>query len=291
MNHIYDKINEQKKYFSKGFNKIANYFIRDPQVFALNSATQAGNLIGVSETTIIRFANELGYSGYSALQHDVQQSFFNKSNLSGYLDSKTLDSSSQSPIKNLMFNDIENIKQFINQIPESELETVVNKLSEAKQILTCGVRSSYGFASWFAFTLDLIRGNTRLYQPNNDDILLRISELDKSSVVVAFSFHRYAVDTINLAKLAKRQGAYVVAFTDSSFSPITKYADSVLPIQLQIKSTLDAAPIAFTLMNSIISSVSLKSPVHFQERINSFDSIKTDDLFATDFLEVNKNDV
>ncbi len=285
MDHIYEKINSQKRTFSKGFNKIANYFLRDPQVFAMNSATQAGVLIGVSETTIIRFANGLGYSGYSELQQDVQQSFFNKSNLSGFLDSKSLDSDSSSPIKNLIFNDINNIQQFISQISEKDLEKVVEKLTEANRILTCGVRSSHSFASWFTFALDLIRGDTRLYQPNLDDVLLRISELDKSSVVVAFSFHRYAVDTIHLAKLAKRQGAYIIAFTDSTFAPITKHADTVLPIQLQVKSTLDVAPIAFTLMNSIISSVSLKSPVHFQERINSFDSIRTEDLFVQDYLE------
>lgn len=281
MEHIYEKISKKQKEFSKGFNKIANYFYRDPQVFAMNSATQAGALIGVSETTIIRFAYELGYSGYSSLQQDVQNSFFQKSNLSVYLDQKTLDN--ENPIKNLILLDIENIQRTIKQISEADLETVVSKLSKASSILTCGVRTSHSFASWFAFALDLIRGDTRLYQPNIDDVLLRVSELNESSVVVAFSFHRYAVDTIHLVKLAKRQGAYIIAFTDSTLAPITKFADTVLPIQLQIKSTLDVAPIVFTLMNSIVSTVSLKSPTHFQERTKSFDSMEFDDLFATEF--------
>lgn len=282
MEQIYQKIKERQSNFSKGFKKIANYFYQDPQVFAINSAKQAGILIGVSETTIIRFAYELGYSGFSALQQEVQEQFFNKSSLSVYLDSKTRDNEEDFLIKDLIMHDIGIIQKTLNQIQEKDLENAVSKLLSSDFILTCGVQTSFAFASWFASALDLVKGNSRLYQPNIDNALLRVNELTNQSVVVAFSFHRYAIETIQISKLAKQKGAYVIAFTDSPFAPITEYTDLILPVQLHVTSTLDVAPVVFTLMNSIISSVSLKDPESFQQRIKWFDSIKTDKLFVKD---------
>lgn len=289
MEQIFRKIKKKQSDFSKGFKKIADFFYRDPQVFAMNSAKQAGKLIGVSETTIIRFAYELGYSGYSTLQQDVQNQLFNKSTLSGYLDSKTISDEDIHPTMNLMLQNIQMTRESLQNISHANLDTLVTKLMEADLILSCGVRISHAFASWFAFALDLIRGNSRLYQSSTDDILLRLSELTEESVVVAFSFHRYAINTIQIAKLAKRKGAYVITFTDSPFAPITEYADLVLPIQWRVKSTLDIAPTVFTLMNGIVSAISLRDEKKFQERIKQFDSMDADDLFVQDYLKDEKN--
>jgi len=283
MEQIFEKIKEKQANFSKGFKKVANYFYSDPHVFAMHSATRAGKLIGVSETTIIRFANELGYAGYSALQEEVRQQIFNKSSLSLYIDSKTMEETDNHPMKNLMFRELQMMQQMIQQIQDEDLGKAVEMLTKADAILTCGVRTSYSFANWFAFALDLVRGNARLFQSNIDDILLRVNELTEQSVVVVFSFHRYAVDTINIAKFVKNQGIYVIAFTDSAFAPITKYADVVLPVQLQVKSTLDVAPMVYLLMNTIISTMSLQDKESFQKRSDLINLIEAEDLFAKAF--------
>ncbi|MFA1822281.1 MurR/RpiR family transcriptional regulator [Virgibacillus oceani] len=274
MEHIYTAINEQQANFSKGFKKIAASFIQDPKLFAVYSAAEAGKQMGVSETTVIRFSHMLGYKGYKALQEDVQQHLFQKSSLSDYAETKR-----QGSIKDMMHNDRDNILKVIEQISEEDLEKAVKKLSVADQVLISGVRSSHAPASWFAFALDLVIGKTRLYQPNSDDVLLRLSELTEKSVFVAFSFHRYTKDTIHMAKLAKQQGAFVITFTDSPFSPISKYADLNLAVQLSIKSTLDVAPVLFSLMNSIVSTISLRNAEDFHRRVKQFDAMEAADFF------------
>lgn len=284
MKKIYEKISEQQSNFSKGFKKIAAHFYRDPQVFAMNSATQAGKKIGVSETTVIRFAYQLGYSGYSALQKDVLEQLFKKSSLTNYTDKK-LKGSSEESIKELMKYDIDNIERLISQITEKDLDIIVNKLRESDSVLISGARTSYAFANWFAYALDLIKGNTRLYQPNIDDILLRVSELTKHSTFVCFSFHRYSKETINIAKLVKQRGASVIAFTDSLSAPIIDFADLVIPIQTYSKSTLDLTPVVFSLLNSIVSTISMRNSVSFQKRTEQFDSIEAEDFFSQGYFE------
>ena len=280
MKHIYERINDMQSTFTNNLQNISSYVYEEPKIFAVHSAAEAGKIMGVSETTVIRFCQKLGYKGYSALQEEVQQYLFQKSSLSDYAETKSVDQKTTEPIKGLMGNDLQAIQKVMQQIPEAHLETAVTKIAAADHVLISGVRSSHALASWFAFSLDIVLGNTRLYQPNVDDVLLRISELTEKSVFIAFSFHRYAVDPIHVAKLAKQQGAFVIAFTDSPISPITANASLVLPVQLQVKSTLDIAPAVLSLANSIVSAITLKKPDQFQKRAALFDSIKGQDFFA-----------
>ncbi|MEC5423317.1 MurR/RpiR family transcriptional regulator [Virgibacillus sp. C22-A2] len=283
MEQIYKKISEQQSSFSKGFKKIAEYFYRDPQVFAMNSATQAGRKIGVSETTIIRFAYQLGYSGYSTLQRDVLEQLFKKSSLTNYTDEKS--NNIKEPIKGLMQYDIKNIQRVYSHISEDDLNSVVSKLRDADSVLVSGVRASYAFANWFAYALDIVRGNARLFHPNIDDILLRVSEMTEKNVLVSFSFHRYAKETINIAKLVKQSGASIIAITDSPSAPISHFADIVIPVQTYSKSTLDVTPVVFSLLNSIVSTISIRDSHSFQKRTEKFDSIDAEDFFFKGYFE------
>lgn len=281
MESIYQKIAANQHTFSNNLLKITSYLYDDPKIFAMNSAAEAGKLIGVSETTVIRFCQKLGYSGYRSFQGEIQQQLFERSTLSEFVDKKSETYTTHaSSVKALMANDLQAIQQTMEQLSEEKLETVVAKIASADRTLVAGIRTSHALASWFAFALDLVVGNTRLFQSNMDDILLRIGELTAKSVVVVFSFHRYAVETIHIAKLAKRQGAFVIAFTDSPTAPISKYASITLHVQLNMGSTLDVAPTVMSITNSIISAISLKNAEQFQQRATRFDAIDGTDFFA-----------
>lgn len=278
MEEIYKKLAEQQN-FSKNLQKITSYLYDEPKIFAIYSAAEAGKRMGVSETTVIRFCQKLGFSGYRALQAEVQQHLFQKSSLSDFIEEKSVENGDHQPLKRLMTNDLEAIQKTMEQIPEAHFETAVKKLSGTDKVLVSGVRTSHALASWFTFSLDIVIGNVRLYQPNVDDVLLRISELTNKSVVVVFSFHRYAKDTIHIAKLAREQGAFVIAFTDSPMAPIAKFANLLLPVQLKLKSTLDVAPTVMSLANAIVSAISLKNAEQFQERAERFDAVNGKDFF------------
>src|SRR5699024_7757460 len=122
MKNLYERINDQKDTFSKGFKKVASQIYRDSSVFAVQSPTEAGEKIGVSKTTIIRFANTLDYSGYREMQKDIQYQLVQKSSLSDYRETKVNFHSRNDSSKSLMLNDINAIQMAVKQIPETDLK-------------------------------------------------------------------------------------------------------------------------------------------------------------------------
>lgn len=273
---IYQRIAEKQQTFSKNLLKITSYLYDEPKMFAMMSASEAGKIMDVSETTVIRFCQKLGYSGYRQLQEEVRESMLEKSSLSDFGKQETETES----IKDLMEEDAQTIRQAMSRLLEESLATAVSRLAACDRTLVAGLRTSHALASWFAFALDLIMGRTRLYQPTVDDVLLRVGELTEKSVVVVFSFHRYAADTVNLAKLAEKQGAFIIAITDSPAAPVSGYADLVLPIHLNSVSTLDVAPVAMSLAKNIVSAISQKNIEEFQQRVARFDEMASNDFFG-----------
>jgi DNA-binding MurR/RpiR family transcriptional regulator len=282
MTFYQDIINEKFHSFSKGLQIIARQLLDDPDTFAFKSAAQVGETIGVSETTVIRFCHALGYSGYSLFQKDIQEELLKgKSSLGKFQAEKQAVGQEDSFYKQVMLNDALNIRRTAKQIDEEKLEEAVIKLTEATNILVAGVRSSHAVAHWLTFSLDLIRGNIRLYKPDMDDIILRLSEMNDKGVIVVFSFHRYALETLNLAKEAKKQGVFVIGITDSAIAPIREDADLILPVQLSVQSTLDTAPAVFSLVNALIAGVSVKNAEYVEKRVQAFESYHADGFFKT----------
>ncbi|WP_174616023.1 MurR/RpiR family transcriptional regulator [Virgibacillus ihumii] len=278
MEKLYAKIKQHQASFSKSLKKIAAYVYNDPSVFAMNSAKEAGKRIGVSETTIIRFAHTLGYKGYSALQQEYQNSIFRKkSSLDNYRNQKFSPHESKS-IKNHMFQDLHTIQTAMEQISDNDLEKVVQKLRNSSNTVVTGAQASFPLAYWLTFTLDIVSGNVQQFVPGVDS-LKRISELDENSVFVAFSFHRYSSETTKLAKAARKQGTTVISFTDNAFSPIAEHSDITLAVHTDERSTLDIVPAIFSLVNSIMSAVSRRNPKSFQQSIEAFNSTIVNEFF------------
>jgi len=276
MDEILSKIKQQQPTFSNALNKIAGFFFSDPKIFAVSSAKEAGYKIGVSETSIIRFSQKLGYEGYGELQQDVQSRLFEKSSLSAYVSQTQKQNGS---IKSTMARDMENIKKMMGSLSEENLLEAVKRLTRSKQTLVTGAGPSSPMAIWFSFALDMVCGNTRAFFPERDNILLRINELNENSVFVAFTFHRYNKGTILCAKTAKQKGAFVIGITDHRFSPISDVADLLLPVELGIKSSLDSAPAVFSLLNSIVFAISSKNPQFIKERMKLLDTENARDFF------------
>lgn len=281
MDALKSKVQSKYDEFSKGLKMVAKYFLANPEAFAMNSGVQVGQEINVSETTVIRFCHALGYSGYSALQKDVQEQLLNKkSSLFEFHYMKNSTEMDQEFSKKMMVKDAEVILQTAERLNGEDFTKAVDYLAQSERVLVSGVRSSHAMAQWFSFTLDLMRGNVRLFRPDTDDIMLRISEMNEGSTFVAFSFHRYALETINMAKEAKRQGAFVIGITDSEVAPIREHADILFTVQLPIKSTLDVAPAVFSLMNAIVGAVAVKNSEQFAKRTKVYEELQLNRFFG-----------
>ncbi|MGE7834996.1 MurR/RpiR family transcriptional regulator [Viridibacillus arvi] len=281
MDALKSKVQSKYDEFSKGLKMVAKHFLANPEAFAMNSGVQVGQEINVSETTVIRFSHALGYSGYSALQKDVQEQLLNKkSSLFEFHHMKNSTDMDQEFSKKMMVKDAEVILQTAERLNVEDFTKAVDHLARSERVLVSGVRSSHAMAQWFSFTLDLMRGNVRLFRPDTDDIMLRISEMNEGSTFVAFSFHRYALETINMAKEAKRQGAFVIGITDSEVAPIREHADILFTVQLPIKSTLDVAPAVFSLMNAIVGAVAVENSEQFAKRTKVYEELQLNRFFG-----------
>jgi DNA-binding MurR/RpiR family transcriptional regulator len=275
-----ESIEKEFNLLSKGQQKVAKYLLDNPRDFAVKSASEIGETIGVSETTVIRFCYSIHLSGFSELQKVVREQLIQSgSTLGQYYTSKLELAGKSHFFANVMEQDCVHIQQTIQHIDENDFDEFVDQLIRSERIYVTGMRSSFAVASWLTFTLNLVRGNVRLLRPDTDDLLLAISEMDDRSTFIAISFDRYMKDTIKMAELAKKQGAFVAGITDSPIAPIRNYADKLFIIHASEKSTIDAAPALFSFLNAVIAGVSVKDKERFEKRKELYEKINGDHFF------------
>ncbi|WP_042346940.1 MurR/RpiR family transcriptional regulator [Bacillus massiliigorillae] len=265
---------------SNSQKKVAKYLLDHPQKFAVHSASEIGKEVGVSETTIIRFCYSLQLKGYSELQKQIRNSLiFENSSLNEYYSSKKQVADQPNFFAEVMEQDIASIQRTIANLSEKDFTKAVSKLTNSDYVLISGHRLSFSAAHWLTFTLRLVRENVCLYKQDTDDLFLLLNKLTENSVFVAISFHRYVKETLKITEMAKEAGAYVIAITDSELAPIAEFADLMLPISKIRTSTIDTAPVLFSLCNALVAGVSIQDEDRFTKRKAIYDSFNTDDFF------------
>ncbi|WP_433746454.1 MurR/RpiR family transcriptional regulator [Falsibacillus pallidus] len=264
MSNYISRINTQYEELTKGTKKVADFLMRDPTAFATHPAKKVGEFIGVSETMVLRFCTAIGYGGFSDLQTEVREYIFDLGA------NKTKMADIQEPLphfQEVMMSDQINIRDAANSFKEEDFEMAVEKIYQADEILVAGLHASFSMAHWLSYTLNLLRGGAALYRPESGAGLDRFS--DKSMLIV-FSFYRYAMDTIMLAEEAKERGIHVLAITDSPTAPITKIADQLFVLNLPAKSILQTVPVVYSILNALLAGVSLKQANPGESRKNMF---------------------
>ncbi|WP_017755152.1 MurR/RpiR family transcriptional regulator [Calidifontibacillus oryziterrae] len=280
METIRASIQEMYDSLSKSQKKVANYMVEHPESIAMKSASEVGELAGVSETTVIRFCYALKFSGFTELQNKVrEQLVLRKSSLEEY-HAKNLELADQPHFfAKVMEQDCDNIMRTIQNVSEDDFSKAVEQIITSEKIYIYGMRTSYSSAHWLTFSLRLFRDNVHLIRPETDDLLCIFNQMNENSTFIAISFHRYLKETILLSELAKKQRSFLIGITDSPLAPIRKYADLLLPIYQVNKSTLNATPALFSLLNAIVSGVSIKENDRFESRMEQYEKLSMDHLF------------
>lgn len=263
-----------------GQKKVAKYLLTHAHTFAVSPAQVLGKEIGVSETTIIRFCYSLGLSGFAELQKLIRnQLIFESSSLNEYHTSKLEVANEPNFMAQVMEQDIESIKKTIHNLSNEDFTKAVDKITSADSILISGHRLSFSAAHWLTFTLRLVKEDVHLYRPDTDDIFLQLDKMTERSVFIAISFHRYVKETVKITEMAKQAGAFVIGITDSELAPLADFADVLLPVSTPKTSTIDTAPVLFSLLNSLVAGVSIKDEQGFKDRKSKYDTFKQDDFF------------
>jgi len=245
--------------FSKGQKYIAKYITEHYDKAAFMTASKLGNIVGVSESTVVRFASELGYEGYPELQKALQEMIRNKLTSVQRIEVST-DILGGGDIIEKVFNaDIEKIRKTLVDVSREDFEGAVNAIVNAKKIFIFGVRSSASLASFIGFYFNLILDNVRLIHTTSDsEVFEQILRVGPEDAVIGVSFPRYSSRTVKAMKYASDRGATVISLTDSNMSPLYQYSKYNLLAKSDMVSFVDSLVAPLSLINALIVAVGMK---------------------------------
>ncbi|MBU3110813.1 MurR/RpiR family transcriptional regulator [Clostridium lacusfryxellense] len=250
---------------SKGQKLIAEYILKHYDKAAFMTAAKLGISVGVSESTVVRFANELGFSGYPKLQKSLQELIKNKLTTVQRIELSNDFITQENALKGVLKADMENIRATLDKINHKTFEDIVNSLFKAKKIYIIGLRSSSALAEFLAFYLNLILDNVKVVAYGVSDIFEQMLNVSEEDVVIGIGFPRYTTRTIEALAFAKSRNANVVAITDSLLSPIAAKADYTLIAQSNMASFVDSLVAPLSVINALIIAVGLRE----KEKISS----------------------
>ena len=259
MRNLLSEIEARMPTFSKGQKLISHYILENYDKAAYMTASKLGSIVRVSESTVVRFAIELGYAGYPEFQHALQElvrthlTSFQRMEVTNHLIGKG------DVLEKVLMLDIEKIRRTLDGINHDDFESAVNAIVGAKNIYIIGVRSSYTLAGFLNYNLRMIFDNVRLIETTSGgELFEQILNIGPQDVMIAISFPRYSKRVINAVAYAKRAGAQVISLTDSPDSPIACDVDQVLVAQSDMASFVDSLVAPLSLVNALIVAIASK---------------------------------
>ena len=254
-------INIQKKmpYLSKGQKRIANFLIEHLDKAVYLTASKLGEISGVSESTVVRFAIEMGFDGYPKLQKAIEELVRNKLTAVQRIE-VTSDriERDKNILKSVLKADSERICMTLNEIDENTFEEAVNKILSARKIYVVGGRSSASLSNFLSFYLNLMVDNViGVNSSNVTEVFEQIYRIEETDVFIGISFPRYSQKTIKAMEYAFNKNAFTIAITDSLFSPLAKFAKNCLPAHSDMISFVDSLVAPLSVINALLVSVSV----------------------------------
>lgn len=262
------------KKLSKGHKKLIKYISENYDKAAFMTASKLGENVGVSESTVVRFATEMGFKGYPELQKELQQMIKSKLTAVQRMEVSSNLIGEDDAIKKVLNGDIELIRDTLESVSDVEFKSAVETINRAKKIYILGVRSSAALASFLYFYLNPVFENVVLVDTSSGsemfEQMFRISEDD---VCVAISFPRYSKQTINALRFINDRGTKIIAITDSTVSPIAEYADTLLVAKSDMVSVVDSLVAPLSLINALIVALTFSRREEVYNNFNRLESI------------------
>lgn len=270
---LISEIQAQYPRLSKGQKLIAQYILSNYDKVAFMTACKLGDTVGVSESTVVRFANTLGYSGYPKLQAALQQLIKNKLTTVQRVEMSKEYSDDSTILNKVLKSDIDNIKTTLEEIDERAFEDAANKLLKARKIYIVGMRSSFTIAQYLGFYLDIILENVHIIRMDMGDAFEQIVKINEQDVIIAISFPRYSKKSFQIVSYAKEKGAHIIALTDSLFAPVASISNNVLRVKSNMASFVDSLVPALSIVNALIVAVGMKEKEDIKTNFDELEQI------------------
>ena len=242
--------------FSKGQKRMANYILQNYDKAAFMTASKLGTKVGVSESTVVRFASELGYDGYPSMQRALQEMIRSRLTSTQRIQAAGDLLSGQDLLSAVVQSDMDKLRMMVGKADRKEFDRVVDKIMEARHIYILGVRSSSYVAGYLNFYMHLLFENVTLVQSNAaGEIFEQLLRVGPGDVMIAISFPRYSNVPMNTVKFAQDRGATIVAITDNMLSPVYQLSDAALLAPCEMISFVDSMVAPMSLVNALLIAV------------------------------------
>jgi len=256
--NLFKVIESKMSEFSKGQRLIAKYILENYDKAAYMTASKLGTTVGISESTVVRFAMEIGFAGYPEFLKELQSTIKNKLTAVQRIEVAKSRIDENDVLSGVLNSDIEKIRLTLENIDKETFSTAVKSIISAKRIYIIGVRSSAPLAAFIDFYFNLIFENVKLVNTASaSEMFEQMLRVSKDDVVIGISFPRYSKRTVKAMQFANDNGANVIAITDTENSPMCQYANTVLAARSDMVSFVDSLVAPLSLINSLIVAISM----------------------------------
>lgn len=260
--------------FSKGQKKLANAVLNNYEKIAGMTAARLGRYVGVSESTVVRFAGVLGFDGYAEFQVAVEDLLRKKLTLNQRIDATKKRIYRRDIIENVMKADIQRIRTTMENLDKKIFSDSVDAIMQAKNIYVIGARGSEPIAKMLQYNLSLIFDNVKFIVPSSTaEVFEQMYSIDKNDALIAFCYPRYSSKVVNAVKYASDNGANVILFTDTEASPPAEYASLLLLSQVDFASFMDSLVSPLCIINALIIEITNRRESEIRARFDKLESV------------------
>lgn len=260
--------------FSKGQRIIAKYILSNYDKAAFMTAGKLGRIVGVSESTVVRFAAELGYDGYPSMRKALQEMIRNRLTSVQRIEVAKSMIDDTDLIKSIIGSDMQNLQATLDILEQDSFNMLVDSIMEAKNIYIVGMRTSTSLSTFLGLYLNLLRGSVNVvHDTAASEIYEQIIRIGQGDLFIGISFPRYSSHTVDAMQFAKKMGAKTAAITDGASSPLNGIADVCLHAKSDMVSFLDSLVAPMSLINAIIVAVGIRNKERVSETFERLEKI------------------
>ncbi|RAL26825.1 MurR/RpiR family transcriptional regulator [Thermoflavimicrobium daqui] len=271
--NIFQLIREKSSRMSKSQLKIAKFLEENLDTVPFLTVANVAKQVGVGEATIIRFATNLGFSGFSEMQQSLQEHIRKRLTTVDRLNlTENIYSEKQRLATDVLLDDIKNIEQTIQTIDLRVFDAAVKQINRAKSITVVSLRSSYALGYFLTFYLDLMLKNVQLI-PDSDTMFEKLSSLRSEDLVIGISFAQYTSRTIQAIEFVKKRGVNTLAITDHHSSPLARLGDLTLVASSKLPSFLDSFVAPLSLINALLMTVAETNKMNISQHLSDLEEL------------------
>lgn len=260
--------------FSKGQRRIAQYILEEYNKAAFMTAARLGEKVGVSESTVVRFAVSLGFDGYPEMQKAMQETVLNRLTSVQRLEVASDRLGNKDIVSMVLQSDIEKLRRTDETLDRDAFAKAVDAIVAAQRVYILAVRSTAALANFLGYYLRYLSDNVHIVTASGTgEMFEQIAGVNSDDAVIAFSFPRYSTTTVKGARFCSSAGATVVGITDSQDSPLAQDCDHVLLAKSDMLSLVDSLVAPLSVVNALIAAVSARREEELSRRLDTLENI------------------